>query len=70
MRKFDVINRGFSGYNTDWAIPVLKHVSVIVEVFSSMKAQQELARLLVDYHEKRLSYAVADCPPYDHLAWM
>ncbi|KAI5122981.1 hypothetical protein M0805_006859 [Coniferiporia weirii] len=23
-RKFDVINRGFGGYNTDWAIPVLE----------------------------------------------
>ncbi|KAL5490526.1 IAH1 [Sanghuangporus weigelae] len=24
VRKFDVINRGFSGYNTEWAIPVFE----------------------------------------------
>lgn len=25
-RKFDVLNRGLSGYNTDWGLPVLKQV--------------------------------------------
>lgn len=25
-RKMDVINRGFSGYNTDWIIPVFEQV--------------------------------------------
>jgi hypothetical protein len=25
-RKLDVLNRGLSGYNTDWAIPVLEQV--------------------------------------------
>lgn len=25
-RKLDVLNRGYSGYNTDWALPVLKQV--------------------------------------------
>jgi len=25
-RKLDVINRGLSGYNTEWAIPVFKQV--------------------------------------------
>jgi len=23
-RKLDVLNRGFSGYNTDWALPVFE----------------------------------------------
>ncbi|KZS98929.1 SGNH hydrolase, partial [Sistotremastrum niveocremeum HHB9708] len=31
-RKFDVINRGMSGYNTEWAIPVLEQVLVKKEV--------------------------------------
>ena len=26
-RKLDVINRGLSGYNTEWAIPVFEQVS-------------------------------------------
>ncbi|KAG0166516.1 hypothetical protein DFQ28_007190 [Apophysomyces sp. BC1034] len=26
QRKIDVINRGFSGYNTDWALPVFKQL--------------------------------------------
>ncbi|THH04560.1 hypothetical protein EW146_g10146 [Bondarzewia mesenterica] len=25
-RKFDVLNRGYSGYNTEWALPVLEQV--------------------------------------------
>lgn len=25
-RKLDVLNRGFSGYNTEWALPVLDQV--------------------------------------------
>jgi len=25
-RKYDVLNRGFSGYNTEWALPVLEQV--------------------------------------------
>jgi hypothetical protein len=27
-RRLDVINRGLSGYNTDWAIPVFEQVSI------------------------------------------
>ncbi|KAI9248756.1 SGNH hydrolase-type esterase domain-containing protein [Sporodiniella umbellata] len=26
IRKLDVINRGFSGYNTDWALPLLPQI--------------------------------------------
>ncbi|KAH9857692.1 SGNH hydrolase [Lenzites betulinus] len=26
MRKLDVVNRGFSGYNTDWIIPVFEQI--------------------------------------------
>ncbi|KAI7897612.1 SGNH hydrolase-type esterase domain-containing protein [Cokeromyces recurvatus] len=26
VRKVDVINRGFSGYNTDWALPILRQL--------------------------------------------
>lgn len=26
-RKFDVLNRGYSGYNTEWAIPVFEKVT-------------------------------------------
>ncbi|CAO3671210.1 unnamed protein product [Rhizopus stolonifer] len=26
IRKLDVINRGFSGYNTDWALPIFKQL--------------------------------------------
>jgi len=28
VRKLDVLNRGFSGYNTDWALPALKQIIV------------------------------------------
>ena len=27
-RKLDVINRGFSGYNTEWGFPVFRQVRV------------------------------------------
>lgn len=27
-RKLDVLNRGFSGYNTDWAVPVFEQVRI------------------------------------------
>jgi hypothetical protein len=26
VRKLDILNRGFSGYNTDWALPVWEQV--------------------------------------------
>ena len=28
-RKMDVINRGFSGYNTDWILPVFEQVQML-----------------------------------------
>lgn len=28
-RKLDVLNRGLSGYNTEWAIPVFEQVSLL-----------------------------------------
>jgi len=31
-RKLDVQNRGYSGYNTDWALPVLKQIIVKTEL--------------------------------------
>lgn len=37
MRKLDVLNRGFSGYNTDWALPILK------QLLPSVKEQKEQA---------------------------
>ncbi|KAJ7273555.1 GDSL Lipase/Acylhydrolase [Mycena haematopus] len=42
-RKLDVLNRGLSGYNTDWAIPVLE------QCLATQHAQQHLpkVRLLV-----------------------
>lgn len=30
-RKLDVLNRGFSGYNTDWALPILRQLLPTVE---------------------------------------
>lgn len=27
-RKLDVLNRGFSGYTTEWAIPIFKQVPI------------------------------------------
>ena len=30
-RKLDVINRGFSGYNTEWGIPVFEQVSEVYD---------------------------------------
>ncbi|KAF7363302.1 GDSL Lipase/Acylhydrolase [Mycena sanguinolenta] len=42
-RKLDVLNRGLSGYNTEWAIPVLE------QMLATQQAQQHLpkVRLLV-----------------------
>ncbi|RCI03106.1 hypothetical protein CU098_012489 [Rhizopus stolonifer] len=31
VRKTDVINRGFSGYNTDWALPILRQLLPTVQ---------------------------------------
>lgn len=27
-RRFDVLNRGFSGYNTEWALPIADTVRI------------------------------------------
>lgn len=32
-RIFDIVNRGFSGYNTDWAIPVLEQVTIQPDLY-------------------------------------
>ncbi|KAL7321540.1 isoamyl acetate-hydrolyzing esterase [Mucor circinelloides] len=37
VRKLDVINRGFSGYNTDWALPILR------QLLPTHKEQQDQA---------------------------
>ncbi|KAH9857702.1 SGNH hydrolase [Lenzites betulinus] len=42
-RKMDVLNRGFSGYNTDWAIPVLEQCLAP----SALHAHLPAVRLLV-----------------------
>jgi hypothetical protein len=41
-RKLDVINRGLSGYNTDWAIPVFEQVS-LADLFDQGVANSELS---------------------------
>lgn len=38
-RKFDVINRGFSGYNTEWALPVFE------QIFAKQHEQQHVPRV-------------------------
>ena len=40
-RKLDVINRGLSGFNTEWAIPVFEQVSW-VDVFDQGARNAEL----------------------------
>ncbi|KAI8647040.1 SGNH hydrolase-type esterase domain-containing protein [Parasitella parasitica] len=37
VRKLDIINRGFSGYNTDWALPILR------QLLPTHKEQQDQA---------------------------
>ncbi|CDO74873.1 hypothetical protein BN946_scf185004.g23 [Trametes cinnabarina] len=47
-RKMDVINRGFSGYNTDWILPVFEQV-LYTPCFATQHEQQHVpkVRLLV-----------------------
>ncbi|KAI0831773.1 SGNH hydrolase [Trametes gibbosa] len=44
-RKMDVLNRGFSGYNTDWAIPVLEQC--LAPTSTAAHAHLPAVRLLV-----------------------
>ena len=37
-RKMDVLNRGFSGYNTDWTLPVFEQASASMQVLHSRLA--------------------------------
>ncbi|KAL1918713.1 uncharacterized protein VTP21DRAFT_2735 [Calcarisporiella thermophila] len=39
-RKLDILNRGYSGYNTDWAIPALE------QMFPSVKKKENCVRLV------------------------
>ncbi|KAI8068552.1 SGNH hydrolase-type esterase domain-containing protein [Gongronella butleri] len=42
QRKLDVFNRGFSGFNTDWALPLLRQILPSVEVQRVTPARIEL----------------------------
>ncbi|KAN0130394.1 isoamyl-acetate hydrolyzing esterase [Lactarius tabidus] len=41
VRRLDVLNRGLSGYNTDWALPVLKQI-IVKREFSPHAARVRL----------------------------
>jgi len=43
-RKLDVLNRGFSGYNTDWALPVWGQVCRYTFVNMGRHLERDLAR--------------------------
>ena len=60
-RKLDVLNRGFSGYTTEWAIPIFKQVPIL---FYQIDGDLRIQRLYTGYRAEPMC---AENPDPDHL---
>ncbi|ORZ17646.1 SGNH hydrolase-type esterase domain-containing protein [Absidia repens] len=61
QRKMDVLNRGFSGYNTDWALPIFRQLLPKVEDQHKQAARIELMTIFFGAND------AAHLPSFQHV---
>ncbi|KAI9313724.1 SGNH hydrolase-type esterase domain-containing protein [Dichotomocladium elegans] len=61
-RKRDVMNRGFSGYNTRWALPVWRQIMPTVKYQRETPAKIELATIFLGANDAALSFSPQHIP--------
>ncbi|CEG65904.1 hypothetical protein RMATCC62417_02586 [Rhizopus microsporus] len=54
IRKMDIINRGFSRYNTDWSLPILKQILPTIEDQARSKASIPLMTIFFGANDAAL----------------
>ncbi|KAJ2958742.1 hypothetical protein NQZ79_g5723 [Umbelopsis isabellina] len=62
QRKLDVMNRGFSGYNTDWAIPILRQLLPTVEQQANSQNRIRLITIFFGANDAALPFAYQHVP--------
>ncbi|CAO3633201.1 unnamed protein product [Cunninghamella echinulata] len=62
QRKMDVYNRGFSGYNTDWALPILRQILPKVEDQHREAARIELMTIFFGANDAALPFSPQHVP--------
>jgi len=62
QRKFDVMNRGFSGYNTDWALPILQQLLPTVDEQQAGKPRIRLITIFFGANDAALPFAYQHVP--------
>ncbi|ORX57364.1 SGNH hydrolase [Hesseltinella vesiculosa] len=62
QRKLDVFNRGFSGYNTDWALPLLRQILPTVETQRQTPARIELMTIFFGANDAAIPGAAQHVP--------
>src|SRR6478735_11768631 len=58
----DVVNRGLSGYNTDWAMPILKQLLPTTEDQAKQKASIRLMTIFFGANDAALPGSVQHVP--------
>ncbi|KAI8068632.1 SGNH hydrolase-type esterase domain-containing protein [Gongronella butleri] len=62
QRKLDVFNRGFSGYNTDWALPLLRQILPTLDDQRATPARIELMTIFFGANDAAISMAPQHVP--------
>ncbi|KAI7852526.1 SGNH hydrolase-type esterase domain-containing protein [Circinella umbellata] len=62
QRKVDVVNRGFSGYNTKWCLPILQQLLPPVEKQKRTPAKVLLATIFLGANDSALPFALQHVP--------
>ncbi|KAI8364671.1 SGNH hydrolase-type esterase domain-containing protein [Radiomyces spectabilis] len=62
QRKVDVLNRGFSGYNTDWAMPVLRQLLPTVEDQKKLATSAYLMTIFFGANDASLPFSFQHVP--------
>ncbi|KAI9252423.1 SGNH hydrolase [Phascolomyces articulosus] len=62
QRKVDVVNRGFSGYNTEWGLPILRQLLPTVEKQKQTPAKILLATIFLGANDSALPFALQHVP--------
>ncbi|KAG2180901.1 hypothetical protein INT43_008481, partial [Umbelopsis isabellina] len=62
QRKFDVMNRGFSGYNTDWALPILRQLLPTAEQQTNSQNRIRLITIFFGANDAALPFAYQHVP--------
>ncbi|KAI8984074.1 SGNH hydrolase [Mycotypha africana] len=62
VRKVDVLNRGFSGYNTDWALPILYQLLPTVKEQKSEACSIQLMTIFFGANDAALPFSPQHVP--------